>query len=647
MCGILGTIDRSFDQSMLELIQHRGPDGSGVSHMRVGGHHVTLGHCRLAIMDPSPSGHQPMSTSCGSYTITFNGEIYNHLELRNDLGEQEFCGHSDTETILHCLARNGIGAVAQFNGIFAFGLVDAQYGKLFLARDRFGVKPLYYWADAHGFAFSSEIRALRSLVDASIDTAALAELLRLRYLPSPDTLFKGIRKVRPGHIVEVDLRSPQLSLREYPFFDPVPIEAAPSSQAQAIGQYGFLLEQAVKRQLLSDVEVGLLLSSGIDSALVAHYAQKHAPYRMKAFTVGFRDRDETDEVADAAETARAIGLEHYDVRVGFPEFLEILPRIEAIVEEPLATTSVVPMFYLSQLAAGHVKVVLSGQGADEAMGGYRRYRGELLRRFVPLRAVPILTRAARLLAVSNDAVCRGLASAGEQDDVLRFLNVYTVFTPDQIHSLIGEAERLAVERIRYFFDLLLCSTQRHSGARMMSLDLRMNLADDLLLYTDKITMHHSLECRVPLLDLDLIRYAEGLPLRYRCRFFRGKVLHRQFARNVLPGPVIRRKKKGFLSPTKRWFKQANVIKDILLDSRSCFSVYFDRCAVAAVIDEHAAGMDRERQLFLLLSLYYWMEAWLRAPKSELRSNRSAHLTCHDVLVPPRRGVGERLGLTEL
>src|SRR2546429_181350 len=234
------------------------------------------------------------------------------------------------------------------------------------------------------------------------------------------------------------------------------------------------------------------------------------------------------------------------------------------VEEPLATTSIVPMFYLSRLAASRVKVVLSGQGADEAMGGYRRYLGELLRRFVSVRAFPTLTRTARLLGVRNGAVWRGLASAGEQDDLRRFLNVYTVFPPDQIRRLTGLEERLATERIGYFFKLLLCSRQRHPAVRMMSLDLRMNLADDLLLYTDKITMHHSLECRVPLLDLDLVRYAEGLPCGYRRGLLHGKLLHRQFARQVLPGPILRRKKKRFLSPTKRWFHETTVIRDTLL-----------------------------------------------------------------------------------
>src|SRR6266850_2146525 len=542
MCGILGAIDRSFDTSLLRQIRHRGPDGLGIARMRAGVHQAVLGHCRLAIMDLSPSGHQPMSTDCGRYAITYNGEVYNHLELRKSLANQAFRGPCDTETILYCLARNGIGSVKRFNGIFAFGLVDSEHCKLFLARDPFGVKPLYYWGNAQGFVFSSEIRALRNLVNATVDPAALAEVLRLRYLPAPDTLLKGIHKVRPGHIVEVDLRSPELSLREYPYFDPEPVAAAQPSQAEAAEHYGFLLEQAVQRQLLSEVEVGVLLSGGIDSALVARFAQKHAPYRLKAFTVGFEESDEADEIAAATQTARTIGLDHSFVRVGLPDFLEILPRIASIVEEPLATASVVPMFYLSGLAAAHVKVVLSGQGADEVMGGYRRYQGELLRRYLPAGAIPLLSWAARVLRVRNDAVQRGLTSAREKDDLRRFLEVYTVF------------------------------------------------------------------------DADLIRYAEGLPCRYRRSLWRGKVLHKQFATRVLPDWVVHRKKNGFFTPTKRWFRQTSAIKEILLDSKSRFSTYFDRSAVMAVIDAHSKGMDRDRQIFLLLSLYYWMKEWLCAPE---------------------------------
>ena len=608
MCGILGSINLPFDEQVLDLIRHRGPDDSSLDKFAVGPNRVTLGHRRLSIVDLSPAGHQPMWTPSGKQAIIFNGEIYNHLDLRGKISQEQFRGHSDTETILQYMARLGIRTVREFNGIFALGFVDVQNGKLFLARDPFGIKPLYYWADSGRFVFASEIRPIRKLVDDSVDPLNLAELLRLRYLPSPDTLFRNIRKVRPGHIVEVNLRDPQLRMREYPFLEPGSAESTDrKTRAEAVEKYGVLLEQAVNRQLMSDVEVGVFLSGGIDSALVARFGQEHAPYRMKAFTVGFSEQHETDEIKDASETAAVVGLDHHTVRIGFEDFVETIPRITAIVEEPLATTSVVPMFHLSALASQHVKVVLSGQGADEALGGYGRYQAELLRRFVPDLAVPPLRAAARLTGARNDTLLRGLESIGEPDDVRRFLRVYSVFNPGEIEGLIGYKENRAVERIRYFFDLLRCSTRRRSAERMMSLDLRLNLADDLLLYTDKITMHHSIECRVPLLDLDLVRFIESLPGRYRLGLGRGKVVHKEFARRVLPDSIINRKKKGFLSPTKTWFRrQQDPIRSLLLDRSSRFSSYFDRRGVNRVLDEHSNGFNRERQIFLLLGVYYWM-----------------------------------------
>lgn len=619
MCGILGTVNRPFGEDVLNLIRHRGPDDSAITQTSIASHRLTLGHRRLSIVDLSPAGRQPMWTSCERYAIVFNGEIYNHLELRAGTRPIQYRGHSDTETILNYLAQRGIASASQFNGIFAFGLADTENRKLLLARDPFGVKPLYYWGDHRSFLFSSELRPLLELVDDSIDLESLAELLRLRYLPAPDTLFKKIRKVRPGHVVEVDLRSTQLSFREYPFIAPPPGEVARQDRAEALEQYGLLLENAVKRQLMSDVEIGVFLSGGVDSALIARLAQKHANYRMKAFTVGFSGHDDADEIQEAQETARVVGLDHHAVRMGFPEFLDLLPRISAIVEEPLATTSVVPMFYLSSLASGHVKVVLSGQGADEAMGGYRRYQTELLRSFVPEFAIPFLKQGARLMRLRNDAILRGLGSIGEPDDVRRFEEIYSVFSTTQIKRLIGHDVTRVTERIRYFFELLQCPTQRRSVQRMMSLDLRMNLADDLLLYTDKITMHHSIECRVPLLDLDLVRFVESLPCGHRLGLLHGKKLHRQFAKRVLPALVVNRKKKGFLSPTGTWFKATKLIADILLDPTSRFSSYFDLAEVEKILKEHAAGMNRERHIFLLLSVYYWMSACMVRETKEGRS----------------------------
>jgi asparagine synthase (glutamine-hydrolysing) len=606
MCGIFGTINRPFDEKILDLLRHRGPDDCGITQAWVGNHRVMLGHRRLSIVDLSPAGRQPMWTTCRRYSIVFNGEIYNHSAIRKQLRPCEYRGHSDTETVLNLLEQRHISSSNDLNGIFAFGFLDMGRRKIFLGRDAFGVKPLYYAADETSLIFSSELRPMRALLNDSIDLESLAELLRLRYLPAPDTLFRRIKKVRPGHVVEVDCSGNSLSVSEYPFVKAPVCGDERQGHGTALDQYGFAVENAVQRQLMSDVEIGLFLSGGVDSALVARLAQRHTAYRMKAFTVGFSEPDEADEIDDAKETASVLNLDHHVVRMGCEEFLNALPQITAVVEEPLATTSVVPMFYLSSLASEYVKVALSGQGADEAMGGYRRYQGELLKSLVPAFAIPFLRRGARALGVRHDALVRGLNSIGERDDVRRFEETYSVFTRAQIARILGHEPIRATQRIRYFYDLLHCSSRVRSVERMMSLDLRMNLADDLLLYTDKITMHHSIECRVPFLDKDLIQFVESLPVRYRVGLFRGKALHKQFARRLLPRSIVGRRKKGFRAPTGRWFKSNGRIADTLLDRTSQFSSYFDPFEVKKVLDEHAAGINRERHIFLLLGVYYWM-----------------------------------------
>lgn len=320
MCGILGSINHSFDETLLDLIKHRGPDGSGLIHLEVAASFIALAHRRLAIVDLSPAGHQPMCDSSGRYNIIFNGEIYNHLDLRRFIGDVAFKGHSDTETILHLFAQKGIEAVRDLNGIFAFAFVDKDKGKLYLARDPFGVKPLYYCQDGNRLVFASELKPLQKLVGDVVNPDNIAELLRLRYSPSPDTLFSKIKKVRPGHVLEVDLLDPALPMRDFPF---IPSASAPLNISfdTAVDQYGALLEAAVQRQLMSDVEVGILLSGGIDSALVAAFARKNSDYRMKAFTVGFKDQDDSDEIVDAAETAAILNMEHHTTRIGFDDFL--------------------------------------------------------------------------------------------------------------------------------------------------------------------------------------------------------------------------------------------------------------------------------------------------------------------------------------
>ncbi|RLB81577.1 MAG: asparagine synthase (glutamine-hydrolyzing) [Deltaproteobacteria bacterium] len=609
MCGILGSVNVEIEDSLLDLISRRGPDDSGVERFSLNGNSVVFGHRRLSILDLSPAGHQPMVSDCGRYVIVFNGEIYNHLELRRKLSGVHFRGHSDTETILYYLAQNGLEAVENFNGIFSFAFFDREKSKLFLCRDPFGIKPLYYCNPKPGkLAFSSEIKPIQQLVHDSVDIVNLSELLHLRYSPSPDTLFKNIRKVRPGHLVSVDLSTADLGITESPF-----ILSAHSglnstlSYDDAVEQYGCLLQRAIERQLMSDVEVGILLSGGIDSALVAKFAQAANPRPMKAFTVGFKEQDESDEINDAQDTAMALGLDSIVTKVGFDDFLDIIHSCVRIVEEPLATTSIIPMYYLAKLAAHDVKVVLSGQGADESLGGYGRYQGELYHSFIPSYLARLAGPAAKLFGVRNDQVLRGLQALQYDDDLTRFLSSYTVFQNDKIEKLVGVKDDKSLKRLEYFYDLMKCEKMKSSVQRMMAIDLRMNLADDLLLYTDKITMNFSLECRVPMLDLELVKYIESLPYHYKVKLRQSKIIHRDFSKKVLPESIINRKKKGFQSPTKRWFRKQGPLQEILLSGNSKFSTFFDLKEVGKVLDEHQRGMNRERQIFLMLVLYYWFE----------------------------------------
>ena len=306
MCGILGSVNQYFDYTTLEHLKHRGPDDYGIEEYICHNHTVKFGQRRLSIIDISPAGHQPMESFCKNYSIIFNGEIYNHLELRERLPKSiVFRGHSDTETILYYIKEFGIKSITDFNGIFSIAFLDKILNKLYLARDPFGVKPLYYYfREKNNLIFSSEIRPIKVFINQpEINKDALATLLRLRYNPSPETLYTEIKKVYPGHIVEVDLNTDSLMLVHYSFLNEIPITIN-YTKAESVKYYGQFLEDAVKRQLLSDVEIGVFLSGGVDSAIIAALAQRHYKGKLKAFTIGFEGTNNEDEIEEASETAR-------------------------------------------------------------------------------------------------------------------------------------------------------------------------------------------------------------------------------------------------------------------------------------------------------------------------------------------------------
>lgn len=614
MCGILGSINVPNTESLLDLIKHRGPDASGEKSFQVNSATVHLLHRRLSIVDLSETGSQPMFTHDQNGCIIFNGEIYNHEDLKRELPEIPFRGHSDTETIINYFNKYGLDkTIADLNGIFAFAYLDIAGQKLYLVRDRFGVKPLYYSFSENQLLFSSEIRPLKKKLAPSINKEALFTGLRLRYIPSPLTLYTNICKVEPGQLLIFDLSDNEVQMtKQYFIPPPEKLGHRKDSYKKLVTQYGDLFEKAVDRQLMADVEVGILLSGGIDSALVAAIAKKRSSSPVKAFTVGFEEgHEKVDEINYAQQTAAILGLEHFYDRIQFADFTESFKKIVQIVEEPIGTTSIIPMYSLAGLTASKVKVALSGQGADEPLGGYKKYKG--LPWLEKAKALKVIAPFSKLLSpfYQNKESARRLFSAMQE---ARPLNAYlafnSIFSLDEIGKLTNISERKNIRRGSDLFENLWAKRNPYDASltdTFLHQDLHTSLPDDLLMYTDKITMHFGLECRVPILDNDLIDFIELLHKKYKFKSTEGKIIHKAFAKEYLPSSIIERKKLGFQSPANYWFRQhAEHIKAELSNGNN-FNKIFQKDQVMKLLDAHMGGKNLEKQIFLLLSIYYLLE----------------------------------------
>jgi asparagine synthase (glutamine-hydrolysing) len=612
MCGIVGMVGNLpsdlVQREVLRLLSHRGPDSSGRMRLACNGKDLWLGHTRLAILDLSDAGHQPMASRDGRWCVTFNGEIYNHLELRKELSG-EWRGHSDTETLAEALAAWGLpNTVSRLNGMFAFAAVDMMDGKLYLARDSFGVKPLYYAKTKEGLGFSSEIRALAAVTESRypIDAKSLQTFLSLRYVPSPHTLLAGVFRVPAGHYVCADIRHGQTT--SHRFAEPEE-QRFKGSLPDAVNRYHGLLQQAVRRQMLSDVPVGILLSGGIDSAFIAAIAAglDAAP---PCFTVGFGAQFPECELADAAETAKTLRLSMYSVLVTQDDLWEAFEPCIASIEEPLGTSSMLPMWQLSRRAREKVTVVLTGQGSDEPWGGYRRYRAELWRDFplIPFLArvlAPVIRRHMHL----PEHLMRALDAMPITDMRARFETEYRLFSAGQRSGLTGRSDYgRATEGIGYWLDSM-PGGQRWNGAQaMMAIDSRMGLADDLLLYGDKVSMAHSLEARVPMLDRELVRFIESLPLSYRVSILQGKVAHKRAAEQYLPPHIVHRKKKNFSVPFSHWIKTSwhDRVEKLLFTDSSPHLTWLQSDGIRNIWNAHQEGRsDFGRHIFALLAFAIW------------------------------------------
>ena len=616
MCGILGSVNFDNTSDHLNLIQHRGPDASGMESFEIGEHKVCLLHRRLSIVDLTEAGSQPMPSSDGIGYIIFNGEIYNHEELKEEIAEASFRGHSDTETIVNYFREKSIEKeLFNLNGIFAFAYLDVKKKQLYLARDRFGVKPLYYYFDGSQIIFSSEIRPLEACLNPNLDKAMLLNSLKMRYTPSPYSPYEVIKKVEPGQLIVFDLGQNKITLTKK-YYAPIVSPGGRKGEKNKLVQvYGDLFEKAVKRQLMADVDIGILLSGGIDSALVAAIASENLKIKPKAFTIGFHGEHESDEIAYARETADILGLEHFERNIGYPDFIDTIEKIIKIVEEPIGTTSIIPMYFLSKLAASQVKVVLSGQGADEPLGGYYKYKAlPFLEKARPFSEAAQVFKNFSNIYNKNENARRVLNAMQERDIINAWMEFNAISTLGEITQILNPIVRENILELYKKKEQLLhdiwekrMPDQYNLKDLFLSLDSRTSLSDDLLMYTDKITMHHSLECRVPILDNDLMEFIESLDSRYKFNAKRGKIIHKEFAKKYLPSSIIERKKVDFKSPTEKWFRDnMNEIENILLGNK-CFNEFFNEKSVKHLLNDHRNGKNLEKQIFLLLSLSYLLE----------------------------------------
>jgi asparagine synthase (glutamine-hydrolysing) len=619
MCGICGQFNfqnqapvrRADIEAMTTSISHRGPDDEG--YFIAGS--LGFGFRRLSIIDLA-GGHQPMSDQEESVWIVFNGEIYNFPELKRELQSHGhvFRTNSDTEVIIHGYKQWGDEVLDRLNGMFGLAIWDTRQKRLVVARDPFGIKLIYYRIDGNTLYFGSEMRAIRATMPGQleIDTTSLDLFLRYRFTPSPHTILKGVKKLAPGTKLTVQDGVCQVS-RWYRF-KPEPF-APPKSPAQAKDELLSLYKDAVKRQLISDVPVGLLLSGGIDSGMLLALMNLNGK-SWPTYSIGYGSSYADDELADAAETARVLGSNHTSITITKSTFEENLPKIVATLEEPIAASSIVPMYFVCQRARQDVKVALVGQGPDELFGGYKRHLGV---RYGSLWAglpswvrTPITSTVAAL--PRNEMLKRGVHSLANPDRLRRYQHVLSLLPGDQVEGLFQEgllptdAGDTILDSWRDMNELM-GGTDELGGLQF--LEVRSTLPDELLMYADKLSMAHGLELRVPFVDKEIVEYVERLPANLKVRNGSRKWIHRQVCGTFLPESILKRPKRGFaVNVVDEWFKGAidNKMADTLRDSESKIYRYLRPSAVKELFEQHASGRHDNHKILFSLVLF---EEWLR------------------------------------
>jgi asparagine synthase (glutamine-hydrolysing) len=606
MCGICGIaaargradLDRL--AAMSATLIHRGPDSFGEY---VDGP-VALAARRLSIIDLE-TGDQPIGNEDGSVHVVSNGEIYNYRELRREAERagHRFRTHGDTEVLLHLYEEHGDPFVARLRGMFAIAIWDARRRRLLLARDRFGIKPLYYRHADGALSFASELRALAR---GEIDLDALESFLAFNSIPAPQSIFRDVRKLPAGHTLVWE----DGLLRIERFARPKPLDERRDEEAELVEELRGRLRDSVRAHLVSDVPVGVLLSGGVDSALLAALAAEESGEPLRTFSIGFEERS-FDELADARRVAERYETQHREL-VLRPDAARLLPALAEAFDEPFADSSALPTYLVSQLAAADVKVALSGEGGDELFGGYYTYAADLLAARIgglARLARPIVERLPSSDAkASFDYRAKRFVRAAHLPPVERHHGWKEIFSADSRAELT--AHRTAFDPVEILRARYAETEGAPELARLQDVDLGIYLVDDLLVKTDRASMAHSLEARVPYLDTAVTNLALALPTRHKVRGLQKKVLLRKAAEPLLPREIVHGRKRGFSIPAAAWLRGElePFARETLSAERLQRHGFFRPSAVEQVIDDHVSRReDLSRQLWGLLAFTLWYE----------------------------------------
>lgn len=632
MCGIYGFVDLKYEAvpgpemlaRMGQVVVHRGPDDEG-RHL---GRGVALGMRRLSIIDLS-GGHQPISNEDGTVWVINNGEIYNFQELRASLEKSGHVlrTHSDTEVLAHLYEQDGLDFVKRLRGMFAIGLWDVTRSRLVLARDRLGKKPLYVRREPHRLLFASEIKSILTAEDVPrrIDHQVLPEYLALGYVPAPHTLFEGIEKVLPGHMLVIE--NGRVEDREYwdVRFDQVEMLSEPE-WAERIREK---LLESVRLRLISDVPLGAFLSGGIDSSSVVAAMARLIDRPVKTYSIGFEGEDKYyNELPFAGIAAKAFATDHHEIIVR-PNVSELLPKLIWHMDEPISDSALITTYLVSRLARESVTVILSGVGGDELFGGYRRYLGNGLRRYY--KFLPGVARRRWLPAVlarlpqdrnsgwkNSIRYASAFLESAELDLIPRYSRYVGVFSPEVRALLLRKAAAAArgdgeepVSRIleEYFARC----RDADSLNQLIYVDIKTSLPDDLLLLTDKMSMAASIECRAPFMDQELVELSSRIPSQYKVHGLSLKYLLKKAVQPWLPGEILRRKKRGFGAPVGSWLRRdlEALMREMLSESQIKKRGFFDWGTVQEIIAGHQAQRsDHTDHLLALINLELWCRIFL-------------------------------------